>query len=51
MYLEGRQFPYGSSLTQEHWKRSTLKVAQFVMNAEFVNDMLEFDSGCFLDVL
>lgn len=50
MYLEGRQFPYGS-LSQEQWKRNTLKIAEQLLNKEFVNDMLLFDAGCFLEVM
>lgn len=51
MYLEGRQFPYGSSLTQEQWKTNTLRIAELVVNREFVSEMLEFDPVCFLTVI
>jgi hypothetical protein len=51
MYLDGRQFPYGSSLTQEQWKRNTLRIAEYIVNKEFITDMLEFDAGCFLEVI
>ena len=51
MYLEGRQFPYGSSLTQEQWKCYTLRIAELVVNREFVAEMLEFDPACFLTVI
>jgi len=29
MYLEGRQFPYGS-LSQEQWKKNVLKIAEYI---------------------
>ena len=38
-------------MTQEQWKKNTLKIAEYIINKEFINDMLDFDSGCFLEVI
>jgi len=51
LYLEGRQFPYGS-LAKEQWKINVLQIARFLMeNSKFVNDLIDFDSVVFLDVI
>lgn len=50
-YLEGRQFPYGS-LSQDKQESYCIKIGQMIiMDNEFLNEFLEFDSKCFLDII
>jgi hypothetical protein len=51
LYLEGRQFPYGS-LAKDQWKLNVLQIAWFLMeDSKFVNNLLEFDAVVFLEVI
>ena len=50
MYLEGRQFPFGS-LPQEQWKKNVIKIAKYVAMSKFTSELLEFDASAFLDVI
>lgn len=50
MYLEGRQFPFGS-LPQEQWKKNVIKIARYVAMPKFTSELLDFDATCFLDVI
>ena len=50
MYLQGRQFPYGS-LSAEKYKHEVLKIAQQVSQATFTKVFMEFDAKVYLQVV
>jgi hypothetical protein len=50
MYLEGRQFPYGS-LQHSQWETFVNQIASLLEDDQFLKEFLDFDSKCFFHVV
>ena len=50
MYLEGRQFPYGS-LQHSQWELYVSQIATKLGEEQFIREFLDFDSKTFFEVV